>query len=520
MRRTRKIVEPPKNEPLRALFVLVLLAALVRLSAALYAGVMNDEAFSFFAASCPLEKMAQGFRADMSPPTWYVLLKPLLHATSDPLILRLPSVLLGILAVVCVFLIGRRVLGNGLLPGLVVAAAYPFWLAEAQIRQYGLLDLTAALAMTLALKAIRRPLSGAEWAGYLVATCCMPAVHYGGFLILAALGLGLALAPALPERRRMLLTTVLGALPALGWLAWTLLGSIHPAVVGVGTHSPHMARFADLPAYLTGLSLPAAWPGIRELAPVWTGRLLDLLGLALWALWIRGCLILVRRGQGTEALLLGLAFLLSLLGFLVGGALGVQPFQPRYLVPVAGFFVILMLVGAGRHAPALVTLVVLVNLATAAFFPRDPFLWNQDWPGAVGWIRERERAGDVLAVSLPYALMGLNFTYAREHVQVDFSRLGYMEFRFGKGYRGLPQVALPPVPPWARPGPDRVFLLLCPFGDPNMVGLIEWFNRNYRVVDARIQPCVNKWGNTAIFLLEPRAPSAQGRQTKPSLPSP
>ena len=510
-------MEPPRNEPLRVLFVLVLLAGLVRLSAALSAGVMNDEAFSFFAASRPLEEMSRALRADLNPPTWYVLLKPLVQITSDPLILRLPSVLLGLLAVVCVFLIGRRVLGNGLLPGLVAAAAYPLWLAEAQIRQYGLLDLAAAVAMVLALKASRQRLSGAEWAGYLAATCWMPVVHYGGFLILVALGLGLALAPALPDRRRMLLATALGALPGLGWFAWSLLGPIQPDVVDAGNWSLRLAHIADLPAYLTGLSLPAAWPGLRDLAPAWTGRVLDLLGLALWALWARGCVSLVRRGQRSEALLLGLGFLLSLVGFLAGEALGVQPFQPRYLVPVAAFFVTLMLVGAGRYASTLVALVVLVNLATAAFFPRDPFLWNQDWPGAVEWIREREQAGDVLAVSMPYALMGLNFTYARERVQVDFSRPGQMGFRFDEGYRGLPQVPLPAAPPEARPGPGRVFLVLCPFGDPDLIGLVDWFNRNYRVLDARIQPCVNQWGATAVFLLEPVAASDSRRQTRSSV---
>jgi len=503
-------VGSPKNEASRVLLVLVLLAALVRLSAALSAGVMNDEAFSFFAASRPLEEMSRALRADLNPPTWYVVLKPLVTMTSDALILRLPSALLGILAVVCVFLIGRRVLGNGLLPGLVVATAYPVWLAEAQIRQYGLLDLAAAVAMLLALKATQRRLSGAEWAGYLAATCWMPVTHYGGFLVLAALGLGLGLglAQAVPDRRRMLLTTALGALPGLAWFAWSLLGPIQPDAVDAGNWVPRLPHFAFLPAYLTGLSLPAAWPGLRDLAPAWTGWGLDLVGLALWALWARGWLNLVRCGRRSEALLLGLGFLLSLVGYLAGEALGVQTFQPRYLVPVAAFFVMLMLAGAGRFAPALVGLVLLVNLGTAAFFPRDPFLWNQDWPGAVEWIRERQQVGDVLAVSMPYALMGLNFSYGRDEVEVDFSRPGQMGFVFREAYRGLRQVPLPPAPPRARPGPGRVFLVLCPFGDPDLVGLVDWFNRHYQVVDARIQPCVNEWGRTAVFLLEPVAASA------------
>lgn len=498
-------MDSSRNPSVWGLVGIVLLAALIRLSAASSAGVMNDEAFSFYAASRPLAEMSQALRADMSPPTWYVVLKPLVGLTSEPLPLRLPSVLLGILAVVCAFLAGRRVLGNGVWPALAVASSYPVWLAEAQIRQYGLQDLAAGVALVLALKAVRERLSATERVGYLLALCVMPVMHYGGFLILAGLWLALALGPAIPDRWRMLGLTTLGALPGLAWLAWSMLGPVLPDAVDARHLSLHLPRLAHLPAYLTGLSLPASWPGLRELVPGWTGQLLDLIGLGLWSLWGWGWLRLARGGARGEALVLGLGFLVSVGGYVLGHSLGIQPFQPRYLVPVAAFFVMPMLVGAGRFAPVLVGLLLLVNLATAGFFPRDPYLWNQDWPGAVDWIRQREQAGDVLAVSMPYALMGLNYTYARDQVEVDFSRPGQMGFVFRPGYRGLPQIPLPAAPPAGPPGPGRVFLVLCPFGDSELVGLIDWFNRHYRIVEARIQPCVNVWGRTAVFLLEPVA---------------
>ncbi len=491
------------NGLLKALIPVLLLAALVRLSAALSAGVMNDEAFTFYVSSRSLSEIAQGMRPDTNPPAYYVLLHPLTGLSSAPEVLRLPSVLLGVAAVAFVFLAGRRVLGQGALPALVVASAYPVWLADAQIRQYGMLGLAASAALWLALRGFERRLTRPELVGYLVACCAMPVVNYGGFLILVGLGAGLMFARQSTDRRRLLLATALGLLPGLAWLTWSLLGPISPDTVHTGDWAPRLPNFAYLPAYLTGLALPTAWPWWRQAAAPWAGPVATLLGLGLWALWLRGAVQLCRAGRKGETLLLALVFLVPLAGFLGAEVVGAQVFQARYLVPVGAAFTLLLLAGAGRWAPALVTLVVLVNLGTAACFPREPFLWNQDWPGAADWIRQRQQPGDVLAASMPYALMGLNYSYARADVQVDFSRPGQIRFEYGQGYRGLPQLPLPPLPPGRPPGPGRVFLVLCPYGDPGMVPMLDWFNQRYQVVDFRIQDCLNSWGSTAIFLLEP-----------------
>ncbi len=489
----------------KTLLAVLLLAALLRLSAALSAGVMNDEAFTFYVSARPLPEIVQGMRPDTNPPAYYVLLRPLTLISTAPGFLRLPSVLMGVAAVAFVFLAGRRVLGRGALPALVVASAYPVWLADAQIRQYGLLGLAASAAVWLALRGLDRPLQRRELASYLLACCAMPVVNYGGFLILVGLGLGLGLAlhPQAADRRRLLGATALGMLPGLAWLTFSLLGPISPDTVHTGDWAPRLPSLAYVPAYLAGLALPPAWPGLRQVSGGWAGPLTTLLGLGLWGLWLRGGIRLCRDGRRGEALLLAAVFLVPLAGFVAAEVLGAQVFQPRYLVPVAAAFALLLLVGAGRWAGALVTLAVGVNLVTAALFPGDPFFWNQDWPGAARWIAQRRQPGDVLAASLPYALMGLNYNSARADVRVDFSQPGRIRFLYAEGYRGLPQVPLPPVPPAVPPGPGRVFLVLCPYGDPAMGPMLDWFNQRYRVADHRIQDCLNSWGSTAVFLLEP-----------------
>ncbi len=487
----------------RSLLAVLVLAALLRFSAALSAGVMNDEAFTFYVSSRPLPEIAQGMRPDTNPPAYYVLLRPLTWVSSAPGFLRLPSVLMGVASVAFVFLAGRRVLGRGALPALVVASAYPVWLADAQIRQYGLLGMAAGAAIWLALRGLDRRLEGREVAGYLVACCAMPVVNYGGFLVLVGLGLGLGLHPQAADRRRLLAATALGMLPGLAWLTWSLLGPVAPDTVHTGDWAPRLPALAYVPTYLVGLGLPPAWPGLRSLSASWAGPLATLLGLGLWGLWLLGGVRLCRAGRRGQALLLTTVFLVPLAGFVAAEVLGAQVFQPRYLVPVTVAFTLLALVGAGRWAGGLVTLIVVVNLGTAAFFPSDPFFWNQDWPGVARWIAQRQQSGDVLAASLPYGLMGLNYNSARADVHVDFSQPGRIRFVYAEGYRGLPQVPLPPLPPSAPPGPGRVFLVLCPYGDPAMGAMLDWFNQRYQVVDHRIQDCLNTWGSTAVFLLEP-----------------
>jgi hypothetical protein len=116
-------------------------------------GLWLDEAFSVWMAQNTLsELMGWLVRIDQHPPLYYVLLHFWLCFGDSAAHVRMLSALFGTLAIPVIFLVGRRLFGNGV--GLIAAfilAISPFHVRFAQeARMYTLLLLNASLA-TLAL---------------------------------------------------------------------------------------------------------------------------------------------------------------------------------------------------------------------------------------------------------------------------------------------------------------------------------------------------------------------------------
>ena len=116
-------------------------------------GLWLDEAFSVWMAQNTLpELMGWLVRIDQHPPLYYVLLHFWLWFGDSAAHVRMLSALFGTLAIPVIFLVGRRLFGNGV--GLIAAfilAISPFHVRFAQeARMYTLLSLNASLA-TLAL---------------------------------------------------------------------------------------------------------------------------------------------------------------------------------------------------------------------------------------------------------------------------------------------------------------------------------------------------------------------------------
>lgn len=479
---------------------LALLALAVRLAAAASCGPMNDEAFTALVSSRPVAEILTAARPDNNPPGYYLLLHPLAVRTGNVLLLRLPSILAGVGAVLLGGLAGRR-LGLGWGPGLGLACAWSLWLADGQIRQYGVLLLAATAALVLSLQACRAPLKRPEAALYLGACALLPLANYSGFMAVGALTVAALAGPG--SRRGLAGLSLLALAPGLGWLAWALAGPARSDLLRSAFAAPSVRDALQVPGYLAGLSAPLYWPA-RGPVPG-TALLETVLGLVLAGLAVLGFLRLRARGAGPEAWTLAATLLLPLGGLLAMGVSGAQAFQPRYLVPQAVPFLLLVFSALSRTGNRALALVVVgVNLGTAALFPSSPHLWNQDWPSAARWIRQREAPGDRLAVWRPYSLLGLNFSYAPGEVGLDLSEAGRMGFEYGPGYQGLPQEPLvgAPDPRSAR----RLFVVLCPSDDPAANRLIEALNQDWEVLDARLQPSVHAWGRIAVYLLGPRRP--------------
>ncbi len=121
-------------------FLFVLLASLLRV---LYLGIQPlwwDEGYSVWFATHPLSEMVALTAQDIHPPLYYALLHGWIGLFgAGPVVLRLLSVLVGVLAVPAVYLCGRRMLGpRGALLAAFLLAINPLHVYYSQeVRMYG-----------------------------------------------------------------------------------------------------------------------------------------------------------------------------------------------------------------------------------------------------------------------------------------------------------------------------------------------------------------------------------------------
>ena len=495
----------PRPSP-RALLGVMLLALVVRLGVAASEGLFLDEIYAWQLAASPVDQVLAHGRVEPIPPGFYLLLGPWARWTSDPFLLRLPSLLAAVLAAGLLFRAGWRLGGPAVALGasLLLAVTWTGWIADTQVRMYGLLVLlnVAVLAGWLALREEAPAWKRVAWWG---ACLALPLVHYLGLPTLAALALA-------RPRRRLVAPLLAGLAVGAGWLAFAAAGTRNaPAAAGLEPWAPWAVW--TLPAWLTGLTVVPSWAFFRGADPMpgaATEWVAGLGGLGLWVLAARGVLVLARRDREAARALAALV-LVPLGTVLAGAALGFQLFQQRYLVPSAfAFFLALVLGIPERARPALLGALVAVNLATAALFPGDPYLWNQDWRPVADFVRRHETGGDVLVAHIPYSLAGFNQYYATRLYRLDFSRKGEIpRFQFDPAYEGVAQVGVWKATALAGGLEDylrgrRVFLLFNQEDPDEARVLLEWFEARYEVEAALAVPSLHDWGRIHAWRLRPR----------------
>lgn len=480
----------------RAALAVFSLALVVRLGAAVSAGWFLDEVYTWQLSRAPVADVLAHGRLEPIPPGWYLLLEPLSRSTGAPLPLRLPSLLCGAAAVAATLALGRRLFPPAAVGAAVLlAVSYPEWLADSQVRMYGLLGLLNALAFLLWRS------SGPRWAWWLVCLL-LPLVHYLGLVTLGILTLA-------PGRRA---APAAGLALGLAWLAFAFSGSQG------GGFAPGLPLWAGwsvvtLPAYLLGLTAVPSWPLLRGDAPLPglpTEVVAGVGGVLGWLALAAGLRTLARRDRA-EAFVLGGLTVGPVAALLVGAAAGMQLFQHRYLVPF-GFAYMLAFTGGlpARARTAVVAVVAALNLGTAAAFPGDPYLWNQDWRPVADFVRTGEEPEAVVVAHIPYALDGFNQYYAPGAWTVDYSQWGRIpQPRFTEAYRGLPQVRLYGASALAeglgeflegRP----VFLIMNQADPVQAPAILAWFQERYEVVQGREIPSLHDWGRILVWKLRPK----------------
>jgi hypothetical protein len=350
---------PLAGRPGRVLVVLAALGALVGVVAGLLSGPLwLDEAQSVAIARLPLAELPQALREDGAPPLYYLLLHAWIGVAGESAVaVRLPSAVLGAVALVLVHVLGRR-LESPLLGrvALIVLAGLPwFSYYSAETRMYLLVVVLVELG-ALALLALRARPSAAAFGGVAACTAALLLTHYWSLFLLTVVGLwhlrGLLGRSAVALR--VVGAMAAGSLAFLPWLPSFLYQSAHtgapwagPASLEALLRSTQMWANGPLAVqlYLGALYLALLVHVVR--APG-TGRLLAALTAATLVLaWVSTAVAggaYVGRYTAVVVPLLALAL-----------AIGVLRLPPRWQVPALAAVVLPGLVVGGLITGALRT---------------------------------------------------------------------------------------------------------------------------------------------------------------------
>jgi mannosyltransferase len=328
------------------------------------------------------------------------------------LLLRYPSVLLGIMAVSAVYIFGRVAFGRsvGVVSAglLAISPLHVYYSREA--RTYALVSLLMTLALCCLLTAVRRPANGTRvWGAYgLLATASLYAHYYTGFTLLIANSfvlMWLLLRSDIRLLKQWLAANLLVVLLFVPWLP-TFLFQIRQ----------HSHDWLD-PTTMSGLLtiLPLFFVEAAVVAkPVWWAA-----ALVIWLLLFFGVVAAVRqrhlapREYRSFLLLAGIVLLTLLSAYLFSLFLG--PFIVlRYFIALVAPTVVLVaysLCQIRRWPVAILTAVFLLTIGLASTYQITTSRWREDWQSVAAYIEANSSGEDVIVIFIPLTFWRTPFDY-------------------------------------------------------------------------------------------------------------
>ncbi len=476
-----RLTGPISERGEKILFLIVALGLLIRLLAAWLQPAFLDEGFVFHLTRSGLASTIHMLKIDAHPPTFNIIMYPLIQATDSIFLLRLPEVLLSLLTIVLSFQLSRRFLEEplALAATAFVALSYNIWLTDAQLRTYGPITLGFTLIWIGMFDIYRdgRPFSvllptrrrfikefscglghyeldtrmGSSWILFTVIACGCASLHYLSVMVIFACFL-MALALPSDTREYTRISLILSVIPVGIWLFWSratcdFIFPVSPA----GFSQRHWQAFFSSPAAICNWELSGLpnlctdslfGPALEVIFPILTEVLTGLL----WIFFLLGWYRLAHepssedvhssedersseddmpqyRTRRWEANLLGLSTLLPISLLFLACVMGkLQYTQNRYAIPMSLPFILLSAQafsasGRKRFLGCLLGLTVLL----CVLFPFMPQLWNQNWQGTVNFIDKNHRPNDLIAIYNPYAGYSFAMAYDPEHTSFHFT---------------------------------------------------------------------------------------------------
>lgn len=224
----------------------------------------HDEALTVLLAQQPIADLVAITAADVHPPLYFLLVKLFLLLGQSEFIVRLPSVLSSVGAILMVYLIGRDLFDEkvGLTSAFMMTLS-PIQLFYAQeARMYTLLLLLTGFCGWAFSRALRD--NHPRWWGVFVLAATLASyTAYFSFPIFLAMGLYLLL---VDRRRERLLSFVLSmGLVAVLYLPWlsVFFSQTRSVLASYWIETPHLlSLLTTLSGFFVGVSLPAFWVAV------------------------------------------------------------------------------------------------------------------------------------------------------------------------------------------------------------------------------------------------------------------
>ena len=349
---------------------ILMLAIAVRF-AAIGSRLDIDEAYSWWVASASnahvfLSRLAA---SENTPPLFYLALMTM--PGSQPLWLRIPAVVPGVLLCVAVFAVARSRLGVrvAVLAALAVAVS-PYLITYSDLaRGFMLADLAQLLA-TWALLSLCDHETRTKWAVYVVSAAVAVWAEYASLVYICALGAA-AVWLGRPRRSLTIASTAAAVLSLLPWVSQIIRGQHQVGVTKFDPLSatPSLVGLRDMVLALTF----GEHGGVASAVGRW------LLFIAILSAGITLCLLIRRRWAARDERsrytlrLLAAAAVLTPIGYAVAAPAGVHIFSQRYatiLIPVLAIVVCAGLMEMRARVAFHVGCAVLVALGLAGVVRR------------------------------------------------------------------------------------------------------------------------------------------------------
>jgi mannosyltransferase len=396
VRRSKRLVV------LAALAGTVGLAVVLRVVQLGHDSLWVDEAFSARIAESGWGSLFdQAPSADPNPPLYYAVLHLWIGLFGDSeAALRSLSAVVGVLLVLVVYVLGRKLGGTGVgLAAAFLSAVSEFFVHYSQeARVYSLLALLAAASYYFFLRLLDGPSTGAI-VGYVLATTVLLYAHTYGLFVVAA-QIGFALVALLWRRqwipwvgRRAFVPTL--AAPIVLTVPWFVVFAGH---VSAEVRDSDEAKLSwldaptlhDIPGVLSGYA-GSRW-GLLVLAATFVATA--------FVAWRRSSAVegAVQRALDDRNVVLLLFWLVVPIAvpFLI--SLAITPiYQFKYTIPAAVAFYLLVALGLNALGPRVaLAATAAVGLgffaATVRYYDNDA----EDWRQAVAYISGRSHAGDTV----------------------------------------------------------------------------------------------------------------------------